>query len=81
MGKLNKKQDAVRMLEQAVRLTRRHTDSRMSGRATGGLEKEMHKYIAVLKRLEHDDPDSQEFWETVHKTVGVIVRCLRNVDR
>ena len=69
------------MLEQAIRLTKRTANSRVSGRATGRLEKEMIKYVAVLKRLEYDDTDSEEFWETVHKAVGTIIRCLRHVAR
>jgi hypothetical protein len=81
MAKQNKKQNAVRMLEQAIRLTKRTTVSRVSGRATGRSEKEMNKYLAVLKRLECDDPDSEEYWDNVHKVVGLIVRCLRDIDR
>jgi hypothetical protein len=81
MGKLNRKRNAVRMLEQAVRLTRRTADSRMSGRTTGRLQKEMHKYLAVLKCLQQDDPNDKEFWETLHKALSTIVKCLRHIDR
>lgn len=81
MTKLNRRRNAVRMLEQAIRLTRRTIDSRMSGQATGGLEKEMRKYVTVLKRLEQDDPDAEEFWETLNKAILKIVKCLRHIDR
>jgi hypothetical protein len=79
--KLNRKRSAVRMLEQAIRLTERTAGSRMSGWATGRLQKEMHKYVTVLKRLEQDDPNDEEFWETLHKAISTIVRCLRHIDR
>lgn len=81
MTKLNRKRNAVRMLEQAIRLAERTTDSRMSGRATGRLQKEMRKYLAVLGRLEQDDPNDKEFWETLHKAISTIVKCLRHIDR
>ena len=81
MTKLNRRRSAVRMLEQAIRLTRRTTDFRMSGQATGGLEKEMRKYVTVLKRQAQDDPNDEEFWETLHKAILKIVKCLRHIDR
>ena len=81
MGKLNRKRNVVRMLEQAIRLTERTTGSRMSGWATGRLQKEMHKYLAVLKRLEQDDPNEIEFWEALQKAISTIVKCLRHIDR
>jgi hypothetical protein len=79
--KLNRRRNAVRMLEQAIRLTRRTIDSRMSGQATGGLEKEMRKYVTVLKRLEQDDHNDQQFWENLQKAILKIVKCLRHLDR
>lgn len=81
MTKLNRKRNVVRMLGRAIRLTKRITDSRMSGQATGRLEKEMHRYLAVLKRLEQDDPKFEEFWDTLQKAILTIVKCLRQVDR
>ena len=81
MTKINKKRSAVRMLEQAIRLSTRIAEPGMSGRATGRLEKEMHKYLAVLKRLEQDDPNDTEFWDTVQKAILKIVKCLRQISR
>jgi hypothetical protein len=79
--KINKKRSAVRMLEQAIQLSSGIAESRMSGRATGRLEKEMHKYLAVLKRLEQDDPRDTEFWDIVQKAILKIVKCLRQISR
>jgi hypothetical protein len=79
--KLNRKRNVVRMLEQATQLTSRIAGLNMSGRATGRLEKEMHKYSAVLKSLEPDDPNDSEFWETLQKAILTIVKCLRHLSR
>jgi hypothetical protein len=79
--KLNRKKNAVRMLEQAIRLSSQIAGSGMSGRATGRLEKEMHKYLAVLKGLEQDNPSDNEFWETLQKAILTIVKCLRHLSR
>ena len=81
MTKVNRKKSAVRMLGQAIHLTTGITGSRMSVGATGRLQKEMHKYLAVLKRLELDDPDEQQFWVTLQKAILTIVKCLRQIHR
>src|ERR1700720_1281632 len=79
--KINRKKNAARMLEQAIQLSSRIANSGMSDKATGRLEKEMHKYLAVLKRLEQDDPGDTEFWEILQKAILKIVRCLRQISR
>ena len=81
VSKLNRRKNAVRMLEQAIRLSGQIAGAGVSGRATGRLEKEMHKYLAVLKRLEQDNPSDTEFWAVLQKAILKIVKCLRQISR
>jgi len=81
VGKVQSKKNAVRMLEQATRLISRSPELRMSGRATGRLLADLHKYIAMLKRLDQDDPLEQEFWECLQKAISKFVRCLLQARR
>jgi hypothetical protein len=75
----NRKTSAVRMLEQAVRRSICAAEFRMSGMATGRLETDLRKYVALLKRLAQDDP-SEEFWEILQKAILKLVKYLRRVS-
>jgi len=76
VSKLNRRKNAMRMLGQAIRLSGQIAGSGVSGRATGRLEKEMHKYLAALKRLEPDEPSDTEYWAVLQKAILKIVKCL-----
>jgi len=70
MNQSIRKKNAVRMLEQAVRLASRNAGLRMSVMATGRLVADLHKLVAKLERLATDDPNDTEFWEMLQKTIS-----------
>jgi translation initiation factor IF-3 len=81
MNQSIRKKNAVRMLEQAVRLASRNAGLRMSVMATGRLVADLHKLVAKLERLATDDPNDTEFWEMLQKTISKLAKCLRQVNR
>jgi len=75
MGK-KKRQHAVRMLDQAVRLHATTVESGMSEVANGRLTSNLRKDVRLLKSLAQDGPDGV-FWEALQKTILKLVRYVR----
>jgi hypothetical protein len=70
-----KKQNAVRMLGHAVRISMPTDEVGMSDMANGRLASVLRKDVHKLKRLARDGPDDL-FWETLHKAVFRLVKYV-----
>ena len=75
MTKSSKKENAVRMLDQAVRLSMPAVEPGMSDMANGRLASGLRKDVRLLKRLVRDGPDDL-FWETLHETIFKLVKYV-----
>ena len=77
---VSKKKAAVRMFEQAVRISIRSTLLDMSGMTSGRLESNLLAYVGRLKRLAQDDPDSL-FWPSMQRAILKLIKYVRNLPR
>ena len=75
-----RKNAAVRMFEQAVRLALRIREPGMSGMTSGRLAANLRKYVGRLKNLARDDPDNR-FWLVLQRAILKLVKYLRDLNR
>jgi hypothetical protein len=75
----SKKENAVRMLDHAVRLSMPTVELGMSDMANGRLASVLRKDVRLLKRLVRDGPDDL-FWETLHKAIFRLVKYVHKTQ-
>jgi hypothetical protein len=74
----NRKQLAVRKLEELVRIMFRADETSLSGMQHGRLAVELRRTLARLKRLLRDDPDGV-FWRVLQEAILKTLKYLRRI--
>jgi hypothetical protein len=75
--KTARKKAAVRMFEQAVRITTRTSEFSMSGTTSGRLGTNLRRYVGRLKHLAQEGPNDL-FWPTLQKAILKLVKYVRD---